>query len=564
MKNSFGFKTLAISMTAVLVLGLTACGGNSNNGVVTSRNTNALPYDDAVEEVDTLVSELTVTEIKPQMDLDVTDAAIDAALADISTYDLTVQGEADINIEIAAATELTSEAPDDWLNEVAENFNNEKFTVNGKTVSVSLRKMASGEVLTYMTDGDYRPDAYIPSNNAWGEMLKASGIGTITVTDRIAGNTAGILMSKEIYDTYTENYGEVTVSGVLDAAIAGDLVFAYTNPYTSSTGLNILTSMLHAFDPEDPLSDQATEKLVDYQKDAPTAAYTTGVLRQSAAKGIIDAMVMEEQAYINTPELKNYVYVPAGIRHDHPVYTFDFVSDEKQEVVNMFADYCLTEENQELATKKGFNLHDDYKGEDIGLDGAGYLSAQQIWKTNKNGGRPIIAVFVTDISGSMYGSPLSSLKESLVASSKYIGSDNYIGLVSYDDDVYINLPIDKFNDKQRSYFSGATKALQANGGTATYDAVLVATQMLLAKKQEIPDATLMLFVLSDGEQNCGYSLDRIMPIIAGLQIPVYTIGYNMSETEELKELSDLNEAALINADTDDIVNQLRNLFNVNM
>ena len=38
----------------------------------------------------------------------------------------------------------------------------------------------------------------------------------------------------------------------------------------------------------------------------------------------------------------------------------------------------------------------------------------------------------------------------------------------------------------------------------------------------------------------------------------------MQETEELKELSELNEAALINADSDDIVNQLRNLFNVNM
>ena len=31
-------------------------------------------------------------------------------------------------------------------------------------------------------------------------------------------------------------------------------------------------------------------------------------------------MVMEEQAYINTAELKSYQYVPQGVRHDHPVY----------------------------------------------------------------------------------------------------------------------------------------------------------------------------------------------------------------------------------------------------
>ena len=58
--------------------------------------------------------------------------------------------------------------------------------------------------------------------------------------------------------------------------------------------------------------------------------------------------------------------------------------------------------------------------------------------------------------------------------------------------------------------------------------------------------------------------NRIEPIVGGLHIPVYCIGYNMNNTKELKELAEINEAALINADSDDIVNQLRNLFNVNM
>ena len=136
-------------------------------------------------------------------------------------------------------------------------------------------------------------------------MLVSSGVSATKLTDRIAGNTAGILMSKDVYNTYKEKYGDVTVDGVLKAAIAGDLVFAYTNPYTSATGMNILCSMLHAFDSSNPLSDSAVDQLVQYQNNAPTAAYTTSILKESAAKGIIDAMVMEEQTYINTPELKD-------------------------------------------------------------------------------------------------------------------------------------------------------------------------------------------------------------------------------------------------------------------
>ena len=463
---------------------------------------------------------------------------------------------------------MSADAPDDWLKVVARNFNKSGAEINGKSVSVSIRKITSGEVLTYMTDGEYRPDAYIPSSDAWGQMLEAKGINTVEVADRIAGNTAGILMEKETYNSFIDKYGEVTLSNVLNASIAGDLTFAYTNPYTSSTGLNIMTAMLYAFDNEDPLSSGAQQKLLDYQKESPPVAYTTGVLREQASKGIIKAMVMEEQAYINTPELSDYVYTPAGIRHDHPVYTFDYVSDDKQSAVELFAEYCLNDESQQLADRKGFNLHDDYKSQPSGLDGAGYLSAQKIWKQNKDGGQPIIAMFVADISGSMAGTPLKSLKSSLLATTSYISSDNYIGLISYADNVHINLPIDRFDNEHRAYFSGAVKNLDTEGSTATYNAVLVALKLMLEKKEEIPNAKMMLFVLSDGEQNRGYSLDRVAPIVGGLKVPVYTIGYNLqsdsSATKELKRLSNINEATLINATSDDLITHMRNLFNVEL
>ena len=561
MKRSF----FSIFVSVCLMFSLLAGCGYKGGGV-TQNSTwadKALSYEDAVEEARVLTSRLKVTRREPKLDLTAGDAAKDAALADISTFPIVVEGRGDINIEIAAATELSADAPDDWLIEVAKDFNMSGYSVGGQSVSVSVRKITSGEVLTYMVDGDYRPDLYIPSNFAWGEMLKAKGVEVITLADRLAGNTAGILMAKETFDKYTEKHGEVTVAGILEAAISGELTFAYTNPYTSSTGLNILTAMLHAFDPADPLSKTASGKLLSYQENAPTAAYTTAVLRQAAANGIIDAMVMEEQAYVNTPELKNYVYTPAGIRHDHPAYTFAYVSDEAQEAAKLFVEFCQSEKCQKAADERGFNRHDDYVGQDSGLDGAGYLAAQAVWKTNKNGGKPIVAVFVADTSGSMSGTPLASLKKSLVAASSYIGSDNYIGLVSYSDDVDIDLPIGKFDNTQRSYFSGAVKGLAAGGGTATYDAVAVALTMLLDAAKEVPDAALLLFVLSDGEQNKGYKLERIAPIVAGLKVPVCTIGYNADGTE-LGELSEINEATLINADSDDIVNELRNLFNVNM
>ncbi|MBQ9607320.1 MAG: VWA domain-containing protein [Lachnospiraceae bacterium] len=552
------YRLPAVFFAAVLVL--TGCGDTLGVG------SDSYTREESLKELDAYWKEIKPTEINAPLDIyEDTDESV--TLADISTFPIVTEGRGQIDIEVAAATEMSSKAPDDWMVEAAEKFNSSKQEIGGKSVSVSVRKITSGEAVTYIEDGGYRPEVFAPSNSAWGEMLDAEGFRTIKLADRVAGNTAGVLMEKKTYDEFIQKYGEVTVDKVLEASIAGDLTFAYTNPYTSSTGLNILAAMLHSFDPEDPLSDTASGKLLEYQKQSPPVAYTTSVLREQAAKGIIKAMVMEEQAYHNTPELRNYVYTPAGIRHDHPVYTFDYVDTEEQEAAKLFVEYLQTPAIQKLATDKGFNLHDEYKAQDPGLDGAGWTAAQKIWKASKDGGRPIVAVFVADVSGSMDGLPINSLRDSLVASSKYIGSDHYIGLVSYNDNVYIDLPIAQFDATQRAYFSGAVKQLTASGGTATYDAVLVALKMMEDAMEEIPDAKPMLFVLSDGDANRGVNLSRTSKIVGGLDVPVYTIGYNLnggSAENQLKELSSVNEAALINAGSDDIVNQLRNLFNVQL
>ena len=543
----------AIALILTLALLLSVCVGCGEKGVMS--------VDDAKTEMKALLTNVKVTTLNAPIDIDTPEYTEADALADISTFPLPVRGNGQINIEIAADTEMSSEAPDDWMVVLANKFNKENHTCNGKTVTISVRQITGGETVTYMRAGKYQPDLYVPSHAAWGKMLEASGIRTITLCDRLLGNTAGILMSDKVYPSFIEKYGEVTMKNVVEATLAGDLNFAYTNPYSSSTGLNMLTMILKAFDPENPLSQTAADKLNVYQRSSPPTAHTTAVMRNKAAKGIIDTMVMEEQAYVLTPSLSSYKYFPQGIRHDHPVFTFDYVSQEKQEAAQLFIDYCLTPEAQKLGNEKGFNRHNDYVGEEPGLDGNGYLAAQRLWKENKTGGRPVIALFVADVSDSMRGTPLKSLKSALLSASPYIGDDNYVGLISYSKDVMINLPIDRFDEMQRAQFSGAVKNLSTYGRTATYDAVLEGMKLLLEKQDEISDARAIMILLTDGAQNEGASYSRISGIVKAFGIPVYTIAYNMTTPEDLKDLADLNEADAANASSDDIVNKLRDLFN---
>ena len=93
--------------------------------------------------------------------------------------------------------------------------------------------------------------------------------------------------------------------------------------------------------------------------------------------------------------------------------------------------------------------------------------------------------------------------------------------------------------------------------------MIVALDMIQKAKKDHPDAKPMLFLLSDGEQNTGWSLDDINSVLESSEIPVYSIGYN-ANIEALKRVSEINEAATINADSEDIIYQLKNLFNSEM
>lgn len=521
--------------------------------------------ENATGKLKKICKDININEVEPRkapIDLGVKD--VKDTIPNIDKYPAKVENTTDSYIEIFSTGEKAGNGKDGWLIDVANNFNESKFEINGKIISVKIREITSGLGMDYIISEKYLPDAYSPSNELWGEMIKANGKTIELCDDRMVGNVAGILISKEKYDELIKKYGAINLKNITQAVANGEINMGYTNPFASATGLNFLVSTLATFDSSNPLSEKAIDGFNEFQNNIPLIAYTTLQLRNSAESGILDGFIMEYQTYVNSPELKtDYIFTPFGYRHDSPLYSVGNLSNEKKEILNKFIEFYKQDKYQELAVKDGFNALEDYKCEIENLDGNTILQAQKLWKENKNGDKPIVAVFVADVSGSMEGEPLNELKKSLLNGSRYIGEENSIGLVTYSNDVNINLPIEKFDLNQRSLFTGAVQDMDASGGTATFDAIAVAVQMLLDEKEKNPDAKLMLFVLSDGETNIGHSLDDLREILESVKIPVHTIGYN-ANIEALENISRINEATSINADSDDVIYKLGSLFNAEM
>lgn len=564
MKKSL--KAILLALIAGLLV-LTGCGGGSGG----NNPAKALTYDQAAEQVRAYVKDGKVEYTAVQHQPDDSWVGVDTTAEDlpsIDKYPLAVKGNGDIVVEIASSTEKSNAKQERWLDQMARKFNDSGATVNGKRVSISVRPIASGLGLDYITSRKYVPDAYSPSNELWAPMIASSGVKTQLVEKRLTGNAAGILMKQDTYDAFVKKYGKVTVANAIKAVMAGDLKLGHTDPNQSSTGLNFLVQELQAMDSTNPLSPKAVEAYRQFQGKVPPASPTTDEMSKVAAKGLMNAMIMESQAYAAQPSLATgWVFTPTGVRHDSPLYALDGLSGDKLAALKAFAKFSTTDDAQQAAKSFGFNQYDDYVGPENKLTAAQLFGALEVWKANKDAGVPVVSMFVVDRSGSMSeNSKIDQAKQALRAAAQYISPGNSVGMISYSSDITLDLPIGQFSDAQHSKFVGAVNDLKADGGTATNSAIIAALDQMLQYQAAGQNVKFRIILLTDGMQQGGLSLNQALEVVGGLKVPVYGISFETgSELSSLESLAGVSETAyVITADSEDAPSKLKALARVQL
>jgi Ca-activated chloride channel family protein len=149
---------------------------------------------------------------------------------------------------------------------------------------------------------------------------------------------------------------------------------------------------------------------------------------------------------------------------------------------------------------------------------------------------------------------------------QYISEDAEIGLVSYSDKVTIELPIGRFEGQHRGRFQSAVKSLQTRGGTYTNSGIVIAIDMIRRHQAETDmDANYMIFVLSDGESTGGVSNNITAQLIVHYAVPVHTIAYGVDASPaEMQQLAGYTEGFSVAVDEENVIYNLRNMFNSQM
>lgn len=567
--NRKGKKGIGLFLViAAVIAGIVIFSGNDFDSIVPR---SVMSYDKAVEKLAKQVDDVSwsAQHVQASGGVTVRKSSLEDSLPPIAKYPMAVAGRGGVNVEIFVSTEKSGSGTDGWMVEAAEAFNaSGAKTASGRPAGVSIRKIASGTGYQFIASGKYKPDAFSPSNHLWIRMAEARGARMTSITEKTVGNIAGIVMKDSVAGEIEQGGGKVTVPAIIDATVQGRIAVGYTNPYASSTGLNFLATILMTFagaDESKMLSPEVASTFEAFQASVPFVAMTTLQMRDSVRQdGSLDAFVMEYQTFIKTAELQSgYRFIPFGIRHDNPLYAVGNPGPEKVEVLKQFAKFMDGRKYRDKATEYGFNPAMSYDPPFQAPSGEALVAAQHLWKQKKDAGRRIAAVFLADVSGSMEGARMRELKRALADGSSFIATENSIGLVTFSDRVTVLLPIKQFQMVQQSAFHTAVGGLSTGGKTAMYDGIAVSLSMLVEEKQKDPNVKPVLFVLTDGETNIGMSYGDMDNIIEGLQIPVYSIGFE-ANIDELKKLSGLVEAASINAKTDDVSYTIGALLNTQM
>jgi Ca-activated chloride channel family protein len=558
-KLPFKYPATALAAVAALLL-LSACG----SGEIKTR-------DQAIEQLEELVSD----KIRPsrrentrRANISLSKTNLLSMLPGIKEYPMTLDAR-DSNrseaVEIFTSSEKSGQGRDGFFLELAKSFNEQGYQIsNGKRAQIAIRKIASGLGAQFILAQRYTPDAFSPSNHLWGDMLQAQGIPLTTMAEVTAPNTAGVIVRSSKKSMITTD-DKLDVQKLLTAVTGGSFAMGYTNPYQSSTGLNFLLTVLDEFSQQDEsqfLAPDVSSAFEAFQAGIPFVAQTTLQMRDAAVdSGVLDALVMEHQSWVNVTGMGDYEFIPFGVRHDSPLYATEEADADEREVLELFVEFI--DKNKRAAREFGFGGMEDYESGYRIENGATILGAQKIWKEKKSGGKPIAAVFVADVSGSMDGTRIKNLKKALIESSDLISSTNAIGLVSYNENVNVDLNIRPFNIQQKALFIGAVEDLSTGGNTATNNAVLAAAQELINYSRDHSDHKLVIFVLSDGETNKGLDYESIAKIMEWTGIPIHAIAYELS-SDHLKAMASLAEGAYVESSAESASYRIGNLLNSEM
>lgn len=508
-----------------------------------------------------------------------------------------------------------------WLDAVVENFNEEGFTTSDDMAIVAdVEHVTSGGSMNAILDGNLKPVVWSPGDPSWVEQINTTwqqrnnrpinsdecrptvyaplGFGMWRPMAEALG-----WPDEEIgWDTIVELAADPDGWASYGRPEWGQFRFGHTHPGYANSGLLSMTAFVHGvvnsegqlepaqvYEAEDAMRalEQNTSK---YGRQAPALLE----LMASQGPSFLHAAAVPEADTVRfnverSDELAfplAFIFPSGGtIWANHPYCILDnaeWVTDGQAEAAEIFRDYLLERERQELAVDNylrpldsSIALHtplDLDNGTDprVTTDQVRALPSPDadvsaavidLFGITKRKATVIIAL---DISGSMEGPKIQSATEATAGFLDRLDPDDEVALLTFDDDVVaLSEPQPVRNVVEG--LSSRVRSLIADGNTALYAAVCEAVEIAAdIKEEDLAGGESRLYgvvLLSDGEDTVGEPTENQMfvtclPTNAEADgVKIFPIAFGEDAAEEvLARIADVTGGRMYKADPASISN----------
>ncbi len=364
----------------------------------------------------------------------------------------------------------------------------------------------------------------------------------------------------------------ITWADIAGAAASGKLRYAMTNPSASNSGFTALMGVHAALGGQDA-------KLKSFFAGQRLTAGSSGWLadaylrQQDSLDGMInyESVLLSLQKRLKEP--LELLYPKEGIvTADYPLVLLE---NSKRDTYQKVVDYLRSDKVQRRIMEttlrrpavtsvpplsifaKGLLVELPFPATEAEVNTilAKFLSDQR---------RPAHSVFVLDVSGSMDGSRIVALKNSI---KKLSGTDlslsgrfarfqtrEKVTIITFSDQVSAPETTLIQNDANRQTIQAKADGLKLGDGTAIYDALETAYDYVDKTLPLEPDRTFSVVLMTDGENNAGDNYSTFAAKFQGLKaqtkaIKLFPILFGEGNTSEMNDLATLTGGRVFDGTT---------------
>jgi Ca-activated chloride channel family protein len=460
----------------------------------------------------------------------------------------------------------SSNTKEDWLNTVADQFNNENHqTSDGQRIVVQVQHVTSGGSMNAILDGTLQPIAWSPGDGSWADQANATWqqrtnkpIASQACTPTIYA-PLGFAMWRPMaealgwhqqpigWDTIVALAANPDGWGAYGRPEWGQFTFGHTHPAYANSGLLSMTSFVYgvadvpaaSLTPADVYSDSVTQAMQQLEQN--TAKYG----RQAPA--LLELMAQNGTSYLHAaavPEAEvvrfnatradelefplAFIFPSAGtIWADHPYCILDnadWVDGTEAEAGQLFLDYLLDTDQQSLAIDNYLRPLDSNiplrspMSLEFGTDPTVTVAKvpafpspsaelseaiiDQFFLTK----RKATIIVVLDVSGSMAGDKIKTARTATAEFLQRLHPDDEVAVLTFSDNTVVLSEPARVGDVVET-LSNRVSTITTDGNTSLYDAVCNAAKLAQTlQTEDIANGESRLYgvvLLSDGEDTVG-------------------------------------------------------------